>query len=880
MPVADRLATVSESPFWSVPEADLLASLATSTDGLTSLEAERRLHASTNRLRPHRNTDSELLLRQVRNPITLLLLFAAILALALGEVVDSSIVLAILVLSWMTGFWQERGAVRTVDALLRTVRVHVEVLRDGRESAVPVDDVVPGDVVVLRIGDVIPADGRVLSEELLRVNQSTLTGEVYPRHKSRGRVPTDAPVTARDNCVFLGSHVDSGSGRMVVVDVGSSTHFGRLTEHVVRTHLPTSFERGIAKFGQLLLRTTIILTTTIFVFNTVLHRPIVDSLLFSLALAVGLTPQMLPGIVALSLARGAALMARSRLIVKRLDSIEDCGSLDVLCVDKTGTLTVGNMAPESFLDAEGNESSEVRRLVWWNARLQTSFANPIDVALVSGSPVPTDGYRSVREFPFDFHRRMLSVVAENDRERIVSTKGAFESVANVCTSVRRREGVIPLTQAERQRLASMVADHSQRGARVLAVASKSDSVDQELDESGLVFEGFVTFADPPKPSAAEALFRLGALGVSTKLVTGDDRRTAVHVAAEVGLPTHTILLGRDLQGLDDRGVAEVAERCAVYCEMDPLQKERLVRLMSESGHTVGFLGDGVNDAPALHAADVGISVDGAVDVAKRTADLVLLEKDLTVLVGGITAGRRVFANTLKYVRVTTSANFGNMISLAIAAVTLPFLPLLPFQILLLNFLSDLPGTTIATDRVDDEAVAHPVRWEIGRIRSFMLVFGLVSTVVDVATFVVLRHVMGGDSGIVRTGWFVESTLSELAAMLVLRTDRSFLKSAPSRALIVTSAIVAVVVIILPFGPLADDLGFVAPSLIVLGWIVALLVIYVSATEAMKRWLARRSGSSRFVHSVEATSGPQRDVDQTHEDRDLDQGSDDPGESLA
>jgi len=781
-----------------------------------------------------RTSRLSLLARQFRSPIILLLSAAALLSVFLGETTDSLIILAVVAVSGLLGFVQESGAVRAVDALLDSVRVHADVLRDGREMEVDLADVRVGDVVVLRPGDVVPGDGRVLEANNLTIDEAALTGETWPSRKRPGR-DGDTDPSGR---AFLGTHVSSGAGTMLVESIAEATRFGSVVERVVKQHVPTAFERGITAFGLLLVRATTVLVAGVFVVNLSLGRALDDSLMFSLALAVGLTPQLLPAIVTLSLSRGATLMARDRVIVKRLDSIEDIGSLDVLCTDKTGTVTIGDVGLDSAIDIRGVPNERVRELAWWNARLQHGAPNPIDRAIVATEPPRNDGVEWSGEIPFDFSRRRVSVAFSRDGEWTIVTKGAVESVMACCARARLENGSTTLIDGVRTEILEVLDDVSSSGRRMLAVASRPWSRSVAFvpeNERDLVLEGFLTFDDPPKEGAAEAIRSLVALGVRVKMITGDNRRVATHTANLIGLDAGVVLTGEMIDASSDVELEMLAEDVDVVAEVDPIQKERVLRALSRRGHTVGFVGDGINDAPALHAADVGFSVEGAVDVAKATADIVLLEKDLSVLVDGVRIGRRVFANTLKYVHVTTSANFGNMLSLAAATLVLPFLPLLPLQILVLNFLSDVPGMTIATDRVDDEMLAVPHRWNIRRVRDFMIVFGLLSSAFDLLTFAVLRLGFDGSSGLVRSGWFVESTLTELTVMLVLRSRRPFFRSRPGTPLLVSSVLVALVTIVLPFSPVADRLGLQSMSS---GVLVALATVtggYLFATEVLKHW---------------------------------------------
>lgn len=828
-----RTPTPARSQFWAADLADIRAQLGTDGRGLTAADAAARLASAPTPLGRRGSTDLELLVRQFRSPILLLLVAAAVLSEVLGETTDAAIITAIVLASGVLGFFQERGAVRSVNALLASVQVRSRVVRDGCTVSVSFDQVVPGDLVRLAAGDVVPGDGIVVEANALLVDESTLTGEAYPRNKKPGIVAADAELRDRSNAVHLGSHVASGEATALIVTTGAATEFGTVSAHLATRHVPTSFERGVTSFGFLLLRATAVLVIGVFVVNIALNRPFLEALLFALALSVGLTPQMLPAIVTLSLSRGAASMATKRVIVKRLDAIEDIGGLDVLCTDKTGTLTVGAVALDAALTPTGPASPTLARLAWLNAHHQTGFSNPIDAAIVGSVTAPDDVGVCVGEVPYDFTRKRLSVLVRDSSGTRIITKGAFEPVLACCVTIEGRPRV-ELEDIVRSRVAELAAD----GYRVLGLAVRNTDHLSSLgfdDEKKLDFVGLLTFSDPVKPDAAAAVARLHELAVSVRIITGDSVLVASHIARQIGLSTDGALVGADIARLDDAALAVRAERTHVFAEVSPIHKERIVRALSAAGHTVGFLGDGINDAPALHRADVGISVDTAVDVAKQTADLVLLEKDLGVLGDGIESGRNVFANTLKYVRVTTSANFGNMLSMAAAAAFLPFLPLLPTQILLLNFLSDIPATTIATDRVDAEDLRRPNRWDVRQVRNFMLGFGFVSTVFDLITFGVLRWVFHADETLFRSGWFVESTATELAVMLLLRTRRPFVRSRPSRALAWSSAIVLCIVVVLPYTPLASSLSLGAIPAGTFAALVAVVVAYVAVTEVVKRF---------------------------------------------
>jgi len=814
------------------------ASVGSSSDGLTAAEAAARLatRAAGGLRGKGPLAELALLARQFESPIILILVGATILSGALGDATDAAIILAIVPLSGLLGYWQERGAGRAVEALLAVVQVTVQVRRDRAIATVPVDAVVPGDVVLLRAGDVLPGDGLVLESAALLVDESALTGEAFPVEKAPGVVPADTPVGKRTNAVFLGTHVASGSGGALIVRTGSDTEFGRISAQLKTRQTPSGFEQGLTAFGYLLVRVMLVLVGVIFAANVALARPLLDAALFALALAVELTPQLLPAIVTISLSAGARLMAARKVIVRRLDSIEDFGAMTVLCTDKTGTLTAGEIELHDAMDPAGTASAEVRRLAYLNAKLQVGFANPIDAAIVAAGGVDATGVSVVGELPYDFTRRRLSVLLDDHGSRILVTKGALADVMAVCTSVQIG-GAAPVPLAQQQAaIQARFEALSGQGYRVLGVASRpmpgTDRV-APTDEAGMILVGLLTFLDPPKPDIAATISDLAASGISVRMITGDNRLVAAHVAGLVGLDSSTVVAGPDIDALSDADLAARAEQAHVFAEVQPIQKERIVRALRTSGRVVGYMGDGINDAPALHAADVGISVDTAVAVAKESAAIVLLDKSLRVLLDGVHEGRRTFANTMKYVRVTTSASFGNVLSMAIASVILPFLPLLPAQILLINFLTDLPATTIATDTVDPEQLATPRAWNLGFVRDFMIVFGVISTVFDVLTFITLRIGFSADESLFQSGWFVESVATELAVMFVLRTRRPFFRSAPSRLLVAASIALAIVTLAIPYSPVAGFLGLVPIPWPLLATLLGITTLYVVVTDLAK-----------------------------------------------
>jgi Mg2+-importing ATPase len=830
--------------YWSVPPQSVIEALGSSGAGLSEALARQRLaqrgpHPASPRAQA---SAARLLLAQVRSPIVILLIVAALLSLILGQTADALIILAIIVASGMLGFWQEYRAAIAVEHLLGLIKIKATVLRDGLPREIALDEVVDGDIALLDAGTAIPGDGIILEGNDLHVDEAALTGESFPAEKRAGPVTADAPLAERCNAVFFGTHVVSGSAKALMVRTGGDTVFGSISHKLQRLPPPTEFENGVRRFGYVLLEVAVTMAMVIFAINVALHRPVFETLLFTLALTVGLTPQLLPAIISVTLARGALRMADKQVIVRRLTSIEDLGGISVLCTDKTGTLTEGRVTLHAALGVDGEASDKVRLYAQVNASFETGFTNPIDEALRAMPAPGVARFRKLDEVPYDFVRRRLSVLAADGDGAVLITKGALANVLEVCTQAERGSGArCPLSEVRAQVL-ERFESLSRDGFRCMGLAYKpadpAAAVDRD-SERELIFAGLLTFADPPKADAVETLAVLQGLGIALKLITGDNRHVAAHIGAAVGMDRTALLTGSDLHQMTDAALVRSVRGTQIFAEVDPNQKERVIRALRKSGLAVGFLGDGINDAAALHAADVGISVDTAVDVTKQAADIVLLRKDLSVLAEGVREGRRAFANTLKYVYITTSANFGNMFSMAGASLFTGFLPLLPKQILLLNLLSDLPSAAIAADGLDPELVAQPRRWDVRAIQKFMFIFGLISSAFDYLTFGALLWI-DVSPGEFQTAWFIESLLSEILILLVIRTRRAFYRSVPGKGLIAASIAVITLGFAAPYLPYADAMGFVALPGSVIGIVGLILLGYVATTELAKRTLLSRA----------------------------------------
>lgn len=828
--------------FWSVSIEDLLRQLRTTENGLTESEANRRLkiYGSNTLQAKKKSSELSLLLAQFKSPIIMLLIFAALLSLYLHDTVEATLILVIISISGLLGFWQERGARDAVDKLLAVVQVKAAVQRDGHERDVPLEDIVPGDIVLLNAGDIIPGDSRIIQSKDLFANEATLTGETYPAEKVRGVLPEDTPLARRTNCLFMGTSIVSGTAKAVVVHTGKDTEFGKVSERLELRQSETEFERGVRRFGYLLLEVTLLLVMAIFAINVYLSRPIIESFLFSLALAVGLTPQLLPAIISINLAHGARRMANHKVIVKRLASIENFGSMNVLCTDKTGTITEGTVKMHSALDADGKESDEVLLLAYANAFYETGFTNPIDQAILNYRKQDLSGFKKLDEVPYDFIRKRLSILVLKGDERIVVTKGALSNILEVSTKAKTSRGIVDISEV-RDRIEKEFQDLSSKGFRVLGISRRNieGNVCLTRDEADMTFMGFLVFFDPLKADIAETIENLEHLGIRLKVITGDNRLVAGSIRKEIGLKTGDVITGKDISKTSDEALLRLVQDYDLFAEVEPNQKERIILALRKTGNVVGYMGDGINDASALHASDVAISVDSAVDVAKEAADIVLLEKDLSVLSEGVAEGRKTFANTMKYVFMATSANFGNMFSMALLSLFLPFLPLLPTQVLLTNLLTDLPEMTIAWDSVDPELVSHPRRWSINFIRDFMVIFGLLSSIFDYLTFGVLLFLLHASVNQFRTGWFIESVVSASMVVLIIRTRRPFFRSRPGRYLLITTALVALATFALPYTPLSGPFGFTAMPAYFLLIVIVIVAVYAALAEVAKRFFYRR-----------------------------------------
>jgi Mg2+-importing ATPase len=825
----------------SPPLEEIFSELKSSATGLSNAEAAKRLEEQNKHLKKESRFKRELKLfvRQFTSPLVLLLLVAVILSGILGETTDMLILLFILLATGFLSFFQELNAGRAVEKLQEMIHPVATVLREGKAIDIKTSEVVSGDILLFNGGDIVPTDCRIVESNELFVNESALTGESYPEEKKKGEVDENAPTASKKNCLWKGTNIVNGTARAVAVNLGKDTLFGRMQKSLQQS-TETIFEKGIKKFGYFLLRITLVLSAIVLAINLIFHRPFIDSILFSLAIAVGMAPELLPAIMTLSMTAGAKRMLKKKVIVKKLSSIFNFGEINILCTDKTGTITEGSVRVKEIVNADGKTDENLKRLAFLNASLQSGFANPIDDAIKELN-ADMSGYKKVDEIPYDFTRRRLSVLVKKNDSGMLITKGAFTNVLSVCDQLETNGSVSKIDEAKKSELEKKFQESSENGLRVLAVCKKnisSSSVKKE-DESQMTFAGFIFLEDPLKEGVQQSIEKLKQLNVEIKIITGDNKYIAAYTARELGMDDSKIITGDMLSQISPDALSAKAIESGVFAEIEPNQKETIIKALQKAGKAVAYMGDGINDVAAIHAADTGISVNDAVDVARESADFVLLEKNLDVLTDGIYEGRRSFVNSMKYILITTGATFGNMFSIAGASLLLPFLPMLPKQILLTNLITDFPFLAVASDNIDKEQTERPRKWNIKMIRSFMLVFGIHSSLFDFLTFYVMYFYFKLNESAFQTSWFIESVMTELLILFIVRTRRSFIKSRPGNMLLIIGIISAIVTVLLtlpPFGPL---LGFSIPHTKQVIAIIIILLLYVITADLLKIYFFRK-----------------------------------------
>jgi Mg2+-importing ATPase len=841
---------ISAEELLGLPVDELLPRLETSLNGLVSQEAERRLEVyGRNEIarKKKRAVIVEFLLH-FRSPLIIILLIAGAISGILRELPNMIIIFSIVFLSVILDFYQESKASRATELLKEKVTTTATVLRDNVRSEVKLSEIVPGDIIYLSAGDITPADARVITAKDLFINQSALTGESFPVEKTPAPVKVkEVSITEWSNYLFMGTSIVSGTATAAVVKTGGSTEYGKIAKRLVEKAPETEFERGIRGFGFLIMQVTFLLVLFVFFINALYKRGVLESLLFAVALAVGLTPELLPMIITVNLSKGAIAMSKKGVIVKRLSSIVNFGSMNVLCTDKTGTLTENQIQLVLHVDMEGNTDEKVLLYSFFNSYYQTGLKSPLDEAILKHKEIETKGFQKIDEVPFDFVRRRISIVTEYKRQRFLIAKGAPEEIIKVCSYCEVGGTVADLTEEFQKKIEQKYYELSSEGFRVLGVSYKKLRKEKIVysvnDEYDLVFLGFVAFLDPPKETAKESLQLLGKAGIELKILTGDNELVTRKTCEELGFEVKGVVSGSEIFEMHDDALARVVEEANVFARVTPAQKDRIINLLKSNGHVIGFLGDGINDAPSLKTSDVGVSVDNAVDVAKESADIILLKKDLKVLGEGVLEGRRTFGNTMKYVMMGVSSNFGNMFSVAGASLFLPFLPMLPIQILLNNLLYDFSQSTITTDNIDDEYVEKPKRWDISFIRRFMVSLGPVSSLFDFLTFFIMLlffKVTPEHPELFQTAWFLESLCTQTLVIFVIRTRRTpFYKSKPSRLLLLSSLAIVGFALIMPFTLIGDLFDFVIPPPAFFAVLAMLLGAYLALAEVVKNWFYKR-----------------------------------------
>ncbi|MEM2902310.1 MAG: magnesium-translocating P-type ATPase [Candidatus Bathyarchaeia archaeon] len=838
----------------SLPIEDLLVRLNTSISGLSSEEVEERLRIyGYNELakRKKRTAIAEFL-SHFRSPLIVILLIAGLIAGFIGEIVNVGIIFSIVFISVLLDFYQESRAEKAAELLKEKVTTTATVLRDGVKQEVKLSEIVPGDIIYLSAGDIVPADARVIAAKDLFVNQSTLTGESFPVEKTPASIKSEAPPIEWNNCLFMGTSVISGTATALVLKTGGLTEYGKIAKRLVEKQPETEFERGIRGFSFLIMQVTFFLVMFVFFTNALFRRDVLESLLFAVALSVGMTPELLPMILSINLSKGALAMSKNGVIVKHLPSIENFGSMDILCTDKTGTLTENKIKLILHVDMEGKDSEKVLLYSFLNSYHQTGLKSPLDEAILEYKDIDVKDYQKIDEVPFDFVRRRVSVVVEHEKQRFFIAKGAPEDISKICSFCEHENKVLDLTEELHGKIEQKYYDLSSEGFRVLAVSYKKLREEKLVysvnDESEMVFLGFVAFLDPPKESARESIQFLNKAGVELKILTGDNEMVTKKTCEHLGFEIKGILLGGEIAQMTDEALQIAVEEANVFARVTPTQKDRVITALKNNGHVVGYLGDGVNDAPSMKTADVGISVDNAVDIAKESADIILLQKSLRVLNDGVLEGRKTFGNTMKYIMMGVSSNFGNMFSVAGASLFLPFLPMLPIQILLNNLLYEFSQSTITTDNVDLDYVEKPKRWDISFIKQFMITLGPISSIFDFLTFFIMLIIFKATESLFQTAWFMESLCTQTLVIFAIRTRQTpFYKSKPSRLLLLSNVIIVGLALMLPYTPLGDLFRFVDPPPMFFLVLALLIAAYLALTEGVKKWFYKR-----YAHRLERT----------------------------
>ena len=839
--------------FWSYDLDDILKRLKTNKSGLSSKEAEERIDKYGQNIFDEKKSSSKLgiFINQFKSPIIMILIFAAILSMFLKDYSDGIIILIIIMISAFLSYSHESKANNAVKKLLSSVSVKSSVLRDGNFEEIDNAMLTIGDIINIKTGDMIPADCLLIEENSLSMDESSLTGETFPVEKIIQKLPCNTGLSDRKNSLWMGTHVISGSGMAVIVNLAKDSEFGKITLSLNKKDSDTDFEKGIRDFGNLILHVTTLLIGIIFLFNIILNKSFLESFMFALALSVGLTPQMLPAIISVNLSQGAKRMSEQGVIVKKLNAIENFGSMTVMCSDKTGTITQGRVNLDSALDCNGEKSDNVSKLAAINSYFQEGYTNPIDQSILEANKNDFSKYEKIFEIPYSFESKLLSVIVKTeldfDGRNIMVTKGALTSILNICKTYEKSDKSSGDIEEVRTHILDLFDKYSSQGYRILGLAYKfiEDDIETKNQRAeDMVFVGLLLFMDPLKDDIKDVVAEMNRLGVSLKMITGDNSLIAKNIGSQIGLNPEKILLGEELDSYSISQLNKKVLDIDIFAEISPNQKEKIIMAYKQAGEIVGYMGDGINDSPAIKQADVGVSVNTAADTAKDAASIVLLQNSLKVLVSGISEGRRTFINTLKYIFVATSANFGNMFSMAGASLFLSFLPLLPKQILLTNLLTDFPSLQIASDSVDEDWLKSPVKWDTKFIKKFMILFGIISSVFDYITFALLLFIFKADERLFHTGWLLESIISAMVVMLIVRTARPVFASKPSNKLLIAIMGVAVVLFVIVYSPISSYLGLIALPIKVLISLLGVSLLYALTAEILKKFFYKYNSFSR------------------------------------
>ena len=827
--------------FWQFEPNYWFQKLNSSDKGLSKTVAEKILLESGEHKinKSVLKKDLFLFIGQFQSPLMLLLIGAVILSAFLGDTSDVFIILFIVLSTGFLSFFQERNAGRFVAALQSMIALKSSILRDGKEQEILSSTIVPGDIIFLKAGDMLPADCLIIEANELHANEASLTGESYPTAKIAGIVDAKTELTKRTNCLWEGTNIVSGTAKALVINTGSKTIFGAIAKSASAT-VETKFEKGIKDFGYFLMKITLVLSIFILIVNLLNHKSAIESALFALALAVGMAPELLPAITTIAMSAGAKRMLAKKVIVKKLASIQNLGEVNLLCTDKTGTITEGAIIVAGTVDGLGTENDFVKELAYWNAYFETGYANPIDEAIKKLQVETKANPTKLGEIPYDFIRKRLSIAIITDANKLLISKGAFNNIMSICTTVRLNNGTVESIEKHKVEIEKKYEEFGIKGLRSIGICYKninSNAIVKE-DETAMIFAGFILLEDPVKMGIIETIEELKKLQVHLKIISGDNKNVAQSIALKIGIINPIVMTGQELFSTSPEALKHLVGKTHIFAEVEPQQKEHIIQALRKT-YTVAYVGDGINDVSALTAADIGISVENAVDVAREAADFVLMEKDLAVIIDGIKEGRKTFANTLKYIFINTGSTFGNMFSVAIASLLLPFLPMLPKQILLTNFITDFPYLTIASDNVDQEQLNKPGKWNLKFIRNYMIIFGIHSSLFDVITFLILYYLLKVKESAFQTAWFVESILTELFILFIIRTHKNFFKSKPGKYLFILSILGLILTVTLPYLPIASTIGLSPIPFLNMGIMLIIVLIYIITADLLKVWFFKK-----------------------------------------